>query len=279
MKNNEILSGFIYFSNERIIDVGIEPSPGYELSELVINYDYRALAVHGFSIAIDIFKYVFRNNYSNELIDSFSNNELEKIINNVLYELYMNGITLPVIYGYRIDIVNKVIRENDLDIVLIHSGELSESHRTHNIIVKNNKLFYNDRELGDLREAICKVDSITNKCIFIDTTNYYSQNTSMILRDLMKENNYGFEQALHLLLKPYVSLGFDNGCIDKNSKPDLVIHDLRNSLKTTPYSLLKNVLLKNYPPDQVFINGDLFFDHGESLVLLQYRIDDILLKY
>lgn len=277
-KNGEIHSGFIYFNNEKIIDVGTDPSPEYELAELIIDYEHSALAIHGFSIAIDIFKYVFRNNYSEEYLDTFSNNELEKIVNNTLYELYMNGVTLPVIYGYRIDIVNKVVRENNLKAVLIHSGELREHDKSHYIITENNKLLYKNNEIGYLNKVLCSPGFITNECIFVDTTNYLSQNVSIILYELIERNNFEIEQALRVLKKPFISLGIDNGQLDTNSKPDVSIHDLRNSLKTIPHRLIKYVLLKGYPPDQVFVNGEMYFDHGESLVLLQQRVNNIVLK-
>lgn len=275
-KNNEVTSGFIYFNNERIIDTGLEPSPEYELSELVINYENGALAIHGFSVAIDVFKYILKNKYSRETIDTLSNSELEKIVNNVLYELYLNGVTLPVIHSYRIDIVNKVIKENNLEAVLIHSGELREYNDVHYIVVEDNQLIHRDRVLGDIDTTICRYESLTSNCLFIDTTDSLTQNVSFIINNLLRKTNNSFEQAISLLYKPYVSLGIDNGELLNGSKPDIVIHDLRNSLKTLPRSIVKYVLLKGYVPEQVFVKGDLFFDRGEPLVLFQHKIYSII---
>ncbi|MEM4619415.1 MAG: hypothetical protein QW607_04290 [Desulfurococcaceae archaeon] len=275
LKNNGLNHGFIYFNTEKIIEIGEKPSPEYELSELIIDYEHRALALHGFSIAIDVFKYVFRENYSEEKLSTLSSVELEKIASNVLYELYMNGITLPVIYGHRVDIVEKVVKENNLETVFIHSGELREYSGLKYILLKNNRLIYREIDLGEYGKIVCNSSFVTKDCVFLDTTHMFSQNTSLILYDIMKNNGLNLDQSLIYLFKPYIVLGIDNGDLNKNSRPDIIVHDFRNSLKTTSFKTMKNVLLKTYTPDQVFVKGELFFDRGESLVLQQYRVVDL----
>jgi len=81
-----------------------------------------------------------------------------------------------------------------------------------------------------------------------------------------------------MLSKPYSLLGFDNGFVDKGSKPDLLVFDLKHSYKSTPISRLDNVLLRGYTPDIVFINADIYFDHGESLVITPIVIDKYLVE-
>jgi len=277
-RDNSVNKGFILFDNERIIDIGSEPDVEYELSEYVLNYEYKAVAFHGFSALIDPFKYPFRGLAERELDTSiYSERELEVIIQAVIYEMLYNGFTLPALKTSKPEQVIKVATENDLRIIVLTERGVAKQHsRVLLVEIENNTLYYNDEKIGVIEELICS-DNIVDKCLFIDLTRFPSINSSFIIWFLTMRTK-SVQEALKLLVKPYIILGVDSGFIDKDSKPDIVIYDLRDSRKTIDLGNLLYVTLRGYPPDSVFAGGDQFFDRGESLYLIQPRIDDVILR-
>jgi len=272
-----VVEGFILFNNEKVVDIGERAKPEYELSELVIDYGYRAYALHGYSLAIDPSKYLVRGLNEDLDLSIYSDNELEKIVYAVLYEMYLNGITLPVLFNELLEIVNRVVKEHSLEAVIVHD-EGTLKHYTGIIYVerRGDKLYVNDRELGSFDKLFCTIQRVSSECVFIDISGLPTLNTSTVIYELSK--NIGVNSAIKLLINPYRVLGMDHGVLENGCRPDILVYDLRDSRLTIPRQYVEYVVLRGYPPSQVFVKGDTFFDHGESLVLTPSRIDDILFK-
>ncbi len=277
-RGKELLRGFILFDEERIIDHGTEPEPEYELSELVINHEYKAYVVHGFSIALDPLKYPFRG--FNEEIDLsiYSVDELKQIGLAAFYELYMNGVTLPIVYGEHAEIVNNIAREHNLSLAIIDEDKTLPRYK--GVIYldrRDDKLYLDERELGVYDELICSISRITRNCLAIDVKEFFTLNVSFIASKIYEVTG-SLTKTIELLVKPYIMLDLDNGYIDKEAKPDILVYSFRDSRKLVPYNKIEYVVLRGYPPDQVFVNGDMFFDKGEPLVLLPVELNTLLLS-
>ncbi|WP_245521918.1 hypothetical protein [Staphylothermus hellenicus] len=278
LKEKGIDRGFIYFDNDKIIDTGKEADPIYELSELVIDYEYKALAIHGYSVLTSLSEYPYRGLGVKADLSIFTRDELKKIINAALYELIMNGVTFPLIYDEYIDLVIKILKEHNLKAgIIAEEGTVPEYTGLYYIHIRGDNLYYNDEKLGSIKDAICSPEKINSNCLFLDLRNYYTYNLSYIMNILVKSLKNMFS-ALEIFAKPYKLIRIDKGYIDKQAKPDIVIYDLREPYLVAPRNHVLLSVLRGYVPSQVFINGDTFFDHGESLVLGKTRIDFILEK-
>lgn len=278
LKKEGIDKGFIYFDNDKIIDTGKEADPIYELSELVIDYEYKALAIHGYSVLTNLSGYPYRGLGVKTDLSIFTRDELKKIISAALYELVMNGVTFPVIYDQYIDLAIQILKEHSLKAVIIaEEGTVPEYTGLYYVYMRGDNLYYNDEKLGFIRDIICRPEKINNNCLFLDLRDYYTYNVSYVTNILFKlsKNIY---TVLDVFTKPYQLIKIDNGYIDKQAKPDIVIYDLREPYLVTPRNYISLSVLRGYVPSQVFISGDIFFDHGESLILAKTRIDFILEK-
>jgi hypothetical protein len=273
--------GFIYFNNEKIIDVGEEARPEYDFSELVIDYGFKAYILHGYSVIASLINYPFRGIGR---IDPtmYSRSELEKIVHAALYELIMNGVSLPATIirdeNEARAVISVLKRNNIRAVILAEEGTISEYRGIYNIGIREEKLVYEDKILGDTRKAICKPQTVNNECLFLDISNIHTYNLSLIINLLIYKTGLKQETVIDLLTKPYRVLGIDDGVVRVNGRPDIIVYDLREPYNTVPKQYVETVILRGYPPTQVFINGDTFFDHGESLVLSKPNIDFILEK-
>jgi len=270
--------GYVFFNNEEVIDCGEEPKPEYELAELVATYDYSALAVHGYSVAVELTSYIYRGTGGADL-STYTRSELKKIAYAALYELYMNGITLPIVVDQYPDIANELAREHQLKLAILHEkGTLQHYPNTLYLEEEDGELYFEDRELGEKNEVFCSLRDISGKCRILYVSGAPTYNVSLMLF-LAAGRLGGLPEALRILSEPYRLLGLDNGYISRGSRPDILVYDLRKSVKTPPLSVPEYALLRGYPPDQVFVEGDLFFDKGEPLVLLPTSIYEIAVKH
>ncbi|MET1160196.1 MAG: hypothetical protein ABWW65_04485 [Thermoprotei archaeon] len=270
--------GFIFFDNSRIIDIGTTPEPEYEFVEYVNDYDYRAIAMHGFSIAFSPEKYVQRGLDIDIDLSTLSREEFKKIVYALLYELYMNGVTLPILVSNNVDLIASIAKEYGLSIGVIHEKGVSSKYREIiDIEVSGDNAYYNDQVLGNKKEIFCTINSISSKCRVLLVENMYTLNISIIAHYVYNKTG-SLQKTLKLLTEPYRLLELDNGYISKNSKPDIVVYKLDDSRKSIPLKYVEYVILRGYPPDQVFVNGDSFFDRGEALVLVPISIYDIVTK-
>jgi len=167
-KQHVVEKGYVFFNNEAIIDLGEEPKPEYDLAELLYDYEYRAYVVHGFSVASGLSNYPFRGLEGFDPA-SYSDNELEEFIQAGFYELYMNGITLPIIIDARPELVNKVVKENEYKAVIMHErGVLKQYSGIAYIEIDNGILYYMDRRIGLIENIVCRLNEIRDDCHILD---------------------------------------------------------------------------------------------------------------
>jgi hypothetical protein len=273
--------GFIYFNSEKIIDVGEEARPEYDFSELVIDYGFKAYAMHGYSVVASLTNYPFRGIGRIDLT-IYSRDELEKIVHAALYELIMNGVSLPATIirdENEVEAIINVLKRNNIKaIIFAEEGIISKYKGLYSISICGEKLIYEGKIIGDTKKAICKPQTINNECLFLDISDMYTYNLSLIMNFSIYSSDFKQETVIDLLTKPYKVLGIDNGVIEINGRPDIIVYDLREPYNIVPKQHIELVIFRGYPPTQVFIDGDTFFDHGESLVLSKPNIDFILEK-
>jgi len=277
----KLVRGFVLFDNEKVADHGEEPEPEYELSELVIDFENRAVALHGFSVAVDPSKYPVRG-LGDQAVDytALSREEVKQVIQAALYELYENGVTLPIVYGEQVHLASEVARENSLPIcVICERGTVTKHPNALYIeLDSGGKLYFGERAIGEFSKALCTPEEVVrSECFAVDVTLAISYNISLIALK-MHSSLGGVTQVLNMLTKPYRVLGLDSGVIDKGSRPDIVVYDLRDSRKYVNPAIAGAVVLRGYTPDYVFVSGDVFFERGEALVVQPVRIDNILLR-
>lgn len=276
-RGNTLSRGFVYFDESGVIDEGEEPEPEYELSELVYNFDYNVYVVHGFSVLVNASKYVFRGGRGDTSI--FSKEDVKKIVYAALFELVLNGVTLPIVMDENPEIVAETARMNGLMVtLLVEKGTCRKQPEVMYIEVDNGVLYIHDEKIGLMNELLCRSDRINDKCVFLDISEESTWNISSIIYHMVKSNSTGLNEVLSMLTKPYRTLGLDNGVVEKKCRSDLLIYDLRNSLFTSTLDQLDKVLLRGYPPDYVFIRGDIYFEKNEALIIVPIRIHDIVLN-
>ncbi len=272
-----IKKGFIFISNGKIADLGEEPPPEYELSELVYDYEGKALAIHGFSVLASLTDYPFRGIREPDL-SVYSRQELEKFAQAGIYELLLNGVTFPIIEDKHPEIVVHLLKSLELKgALVVEKGAVK--HYPDIIILekKNDKIYYNDRLLGKYDEIFCDINNVPSqidKCMAYSLIGSISYNVSALITQAYRSLG---DKIFHILTNSYRMLGIDKGTITKASKADLLIYSSKDSLKTAPLTLDPLIMsARGYPPDQVIISGDIFFDKYESLVIAKPNIDQIV---
>ncbi len=285
LKNTWFLSssgfkyGYVFINGSRIEDAGEgDPPPEYELVELMYDFEGDALVTHGYSVVVDIVEYVLRG-LDNIDLSIFTREELRKLANVGLVNSYINGVTLPVAITSKPEVVADVARENMMRIALIvDRGTVSRNPFLLLLEVDNGKVYFEDRVIGEYNTVICKPKTITSECRILDTRQYGNTTTAieeafMTIGDAHK--------AIELLTNTYRLTGVDSGYIEKNSASDLIIHDMKNPLKTLPLvktANMEKLVMRAQQPDIVFIGGDIFYDHGENLAIPVVKIHEIIKK-
>lgn len=276
-RKNALSKGFIYFDESGVIDEGEEPEPEYELSELVYNFDYNVYVTHGFSVLVNVSNYIFRGGRRDASI--FTKEDIKKIIYAALFELTLNGVTLPVVMDENPEIVAETAHMNGLMVALmVERGTCRKYPDTLYIEVDNEALYVYDEKIGLINDLVCRVDNVNNKCVFLNISGESTWNISSILYHIVKSTRMDLSEALNILTKPYRALGLDNGIVEKKSRSDLIAYDLRNSLFTSTIDRVEEVVLRGYPPDYVFIRGDVYFEKNEALIIVPIKIHDIVLN-
>lgn len=260
MRPNRITSkGFIYIDGNSIADVGAEAPVEYSLSELYYSFDGKAFAIHGFSIALTPSLYPFRGTGSSYVeLSVFSKEEIRGFIKSAFYELLVNGITLPIVYREKdeyIGLVIDVAKSISIPLVIMGGKELLD--RYNNSI--DNKMVYSMVLGVDVAEKNICYDEISGSCDVVYLKNTLNIN-SLIAFSVM---NNGVYETIEVLVKPYKILGISKGFVDKGSRADILVYDGRSPpkaplLSRAPYS----VITRGYPPDIVFLNGDIVVERG-----------------
>ncbi|MEM4691227.1 MAG: hypothetical protein QXT88_02620 [Desulfurococcaceae archaeon] len=273
-----VYKGFIYFDENSIIEEGSEPDPEYELSELVYEFKENAFILHGFSVIVNPTRYLYRG-FNNLEMSVFDEREIEKLVYSALYELIINGVTLPIIIDEKPEVVSKILFENGIKGVLI--VDRGTSRRIGDNIyleIDETSIYHEDSRIGYVHDLICRVDNFKSNCVFLDIREEGTWNLSSIIYYIVRSKGVDVENVIRVLTNPYRLLKIDSGKIEKGSKPDLLIYDLKNSFLTTPINMLKYVVLRGYTPDYVFLRGDALVEKREPLELTPLDLLDIVLK-
>lgn len=282
MKNTWFLSrdgfkhGYIFVNGTRIeqAEEG-DPPPELELSDLLYDFNSDGVVLHGYSLIVDLVEYNIRG-LTNIDLSVFSREELKKLAKVGVVNAYTSGVTLPIAWTRRPDIVSDIARENGIRIGLItERGTVSKNPFIVLFEVDDRVLYFEDAKIGELSEVICTSRSINNKCLVLDARGYGN-----ILTAIEEVFNYSMsiDHGYRLLTNPYRIAGIDDGYIEASSASDLVIHDLKNPLKSIPLKPSSNlymVIARSQQPDVVFIGGDVFYDHGENLAIPVVKIQEI----
>ena len=271
--------GFLFLYGSRVADEGEEPLPEYELSELVIDFEGRALVIHGYSLLVDLVEYVFRRIHSNVDLSVLTREEVKKLAEIGLVNAYMSGVTLPVTRTRYVEAVIDAARENGIRIgVLAERGSLSSNPFVVLFEIDSEKLYFEDKALGNLNEVVCKPQNASSQCILVDARGY--GNTLTAIEEVYM-SALSIKEAYEVLTRPYRVVGLDDGYVEKGSTSDLIVYDLRNPLKASPCTSedhLYAVIARSQQPDIVFVSGDVFFEFGENLAIPVSRVDNILIK-
>ena len=276
----EFNRGFVFIRGNRIDDVGEQVSPEHILSELHYNFEGKAIVVHGFSTAISPSLYPFRGLNVNDVsidLTVFTDNEIKGFIKASLYELLMNGVTLPVIYEHNnsrvIKLTIEVAKSLKIPMVIASKSSILETY-TDSI---DKKLIYAiDIEKQEFIEKLC-IDKITPECSTLLLRN--TMNLNAIMANYMMRVKSNYYNAINVLIKPYQIIGIDKGVIEKGARSHIVVYDARRPLKAPLIKSSPSVILKRgYLPDLVIIDGDVVVEQGIVYIIDENEVRSILDK-
>lgn len=271
--------GYVYIYGGRVEEVGEgEPEPEYELADLLYDFEGDALAVHGYSVVLDVVEYVVRG-VSGVDLTVFTREELKKLAKIGVVNAYTNGITLPVAITKYPEVVVDVARENGVRIgLIVERGVVSKTPFTPILEVENGYLYYEDKRLGLLEKTLCTPLNPTEDCLIVDARGYGNTLTAVeeVYR-LAKTPERGYQ----LLTGFYRVAGLDSGYLDKNAASDIIVYDTRNPMKTIPMTDLTSLytlLKRSLQPDLVFVGGDVFYEKGENLAIPVVKVNELFKK-
>ncbi|MGC9121739.1 MAG: hypothetical protein ACP5HP_02240 [Thermogladius sp.] len=252
--------GFLFIDGGKIRDVGEEPQPEYELSELVLKYEKPALVVHGFSALVPGVDFPFRGLDPVQL--PMDEGMVEKLVLSSLSTAYANGVTLPILEDTPDCKVSSVISKHGLTAAVISSKPCAKPG-VYNILVEEDMLVFNSRLIGRWGEVVCDPRSIGDKCLILDTRREHSRSPQTWFS---KSDNP--DSLLRTLVQPYRVLGLDSGFVERGSVADLVVYDLSDPVLSLPLSKLSPVVVAmRGSPQVVFVGGEVAFEKGEHLLV------------
>lgn len=271
--------GYVYIYGSRVENVGAgEPEPEYELSDLLYDFEGDAVAVHGYSVILDVVEYVVRGIQDVDL-SIFTKEELKKLAKVGVVNAYTSGVTLPVTMTDYPEVVADIARENGIRIGLIADrGAVSRTPFTPLLEVENGYLYHEDRKVGELKRVVCSPLNLTEKCLIVDARGY--GNTLTAIEEVYRHVATP-EVGYYLLTGFYRVVEIDSGYLDKNSASDIIVYDTRNPMKAIPLidkNTLYTLLRRSSQPDLVIIGGDVFYEKGENLAIPVARVNEILKK-
>ena len=271
--------GYVFLDSTRISDVGEgEPPPEYELADLLYDFNGDAVVFHGYSLILDVVEYVFRGLQGVDL-SIFTREELKKLANVGLVNSYINGVTLPIAITMHPEVVVDVARENMMRVgLVVERGTVAGNPFTVLLEVDEGKLYHGDRVIGEYSKLICTPSRVNTDCSIVDARGYGNVLTAI---EEVFAHTGNPDQSLRILTSTYRVTGIDSGFVEKASTSDLLIHDVKNPLKTIPLTMQENlyqIAVRSQQPDMVFIGGDIFYDHGENLAIPVVKINELLKK-
>lgn len=256
-------AGYVYLKGDTIGDVGEEPEPEYELSEVLYEMDKKAVVLHGYSAVIDTYEFAFRG-YGAVDYSIYTKSELKALAEYGLSEALSHGITLPIIASPRPEIAVDVLREAGLPGAVISSDEVAAPANVVVLKVRDGKIYRGDKPISDA-SAICKPREAREGCAFLDLRGVMSYSSAL---QLAEEAMGGTDKLYELLVRPYVALGLDSGYVEKGSLSDIVLFDLRNPQNLCPARGPGDywVVVKRFNrPDIVIVRGEVVYERGEHI--------------
>lgn len=280
LAENGFKHGYVFMYGSRIEDAGEgEPAPEYELVELVYDFEGYAVAVHGYSLMVDLVEYVVRNIGDVDL-SIFTKDELKKLANVGVVNAYTSGVTLPITRTNHPEVVVEIARENNIRIgIVAERGTVSRRNPfTLLLEVDGGWVYHGDRKIGEYDRLVCKPTNPHANCAIVDARGYGNIVTAIeeVYREMCSP-----EVSYRILTGPYRVGEIDSGFIEKRSSSDIIVYDLKNPLKAIPIKSAKHayaLLSRSQQPDIVFVGGDLFYEHGENLAIPVVKINELLRK-
>ncbi|RLG84353.1 MAG: hypothetical protein DRO40_01565 [Thermoprotei archaeon] len=265
------VKGYVFIEGDTVKNVGEETPLSYSFSELVYDFEYKAVITHGYSIAIAPSYYPFRGFKSLSHFDLtvFSRDEIKEFIKASFYELYLNGVTLPLIYNDpETDLVIDVARIINIPIAII--GETDHLENYINII--DNKTIYGIA-IGDKiedavsvsRQDVCTIENLSHDCRILYLDKIFNLHATLYA---ITSKLGSLHRVVKLLTEPYRILNIDNGFVDKGSRADIVLYNAGKIPKAPIIDTSPEIVIaRSYHPDIVLVNGDVAIEYGESYIL------------
>ncbi len=266
---NGLSKGFIYVEDGVMKDYGLEPRPEYELSELVYDFEYKAIAFYGFSYAIKPSTYPYRCSYIREGVRE----NVEKYIKASLIESIRHGLTYPIIFDSPayIDRIIQVLRTTNLKAGIVLDRDSIDYYRKYSSF-KNIEFIILDGDLEVCGEDVtcigmddvCSEDNASQSCSLL-----YIEYTTIpyLVYHRLSAKGVSPKQVFKLLTSGYRLLKLGSGFIEKNVIADILVYDLRD-LKTP---LLRNdplsIVFRGYPPDIIVLNGEVVVEREYNYIV------------
>lgn len=255
--------GYVYSKGDAIGDVGEEPEPEYELSEMLYEMDKRAIVLHGYSAIIDTYEFAFRG-YGAIDYSVFTKAELKVLAEYGLSEALSHGITLPIIASPMPEIAVEVLRKAGLPGAVISSEEIAAPANVITMKIRNGKVYRGDGLVCNM-SAICRPGELREGCAFLDLRGILNYSAAL---HLAGELVGGVEKLYELLVSPYVALGLDGGYIERGNLSDIVLFDLKNPQNVCPVKSQEGywAIVKRFNrPDIVVVRGEVAYERGEHI--------------
>ena len=258
---NEFKNMYIYIDNDKIADLGEELPVEYEFAELVLDYNSEYIAFPGFSVLVSLTDR-YPGIYETDSIDK------KELVKAALYELVMNGVTLPVIVDKDTSIVKHVLKEVEFPAILIEDYVKEDQNNVYlSGIRKDDGILIGDTLFG--WTEICRPNHIRDNCRLLDLRGLHTYNVSALLNMSSKNS---MDAVSDVLWRPYKALGLGDKKLAKGSRADIVLYKISEPPKLVTPRNYMDLLRSGYSPDTVIVAGELFIDKNEPLILQAPRI-------
>ncbi len=267
--DNEVKEGYIYIDRDKIADISYskEIPIEYEFSELHYTFKNNAIIFRGFSVAITPSLYPCRGSIKCIDYSIFSKDEIKTFIISSFYDLFMTGVTLPIIFNEPyIDQLYDVIRSYKLKSIIIIDEEDYIDKFLH---VKEAIVGTTSKDLSDKysvlyidRSSICSLEEVGKEnCKIVYMKNLYLPQYILIYRHMCSKD------VRPLLFSGYLLISGTYN-IEANTPADLIIYKLDKIihaplLKVDPLS----IIARGFNPDLVIQDGDVIVEENMNYVL------------
>ncbi len=260
-EENKFKNIYIYIDNDKIADLGEEIPVEYEFAELVLDYNSEYIAFPGFSVLVSLTDR-YPGIYETSSIDK------KEIVKAALYELVMNGVTLPIIMDRDTSIVKHVLKEVEFPAILIEDNVKEGQNNVYlSGIRRDDGILIGDTFFG--WTEICRPNHIRDNCKLLDLRGLHTYNVSALLNMSSKNS---MDAVLDVLWRPYKALGLGDKKLAKGSRADIVLYKISEPPKLVTPRNYMDLLRSGYSPDTVIVAGELYIDKNEPLILQAPRI-------